>query len=184
MDFHNIFNDAQLAAWVFAALGAGVTAVLAIVTFRQSIEQRKLDLKWRKADLANDFISTLHENEDARHAIEVFDWMHAREKTNDGNEHDLKYEKVLQVLERASRFVQFNGKAYTYLHEADLTNYKLLCAFDWFFFYVDRMEQHITDGLFDFDNVKYIFLPYFEKLANRKNIGSYLINLQSHGATF
>ena len=151
---------AQLASWIAAIIAGLTTAAIAIRNFRKSIDERKLDLLWKQASAAKDFVHEIHENEFAFAAISMMDWfvIDKAGNFNKGKITELKYPEVLEAIPK------IKDRSYN-----DKEHYILDC-FDWFFYYIDRTEQHIVDGLFLFDNVKYIFYPYYRKIYQNKEL--------------
>jgi hypothetical protein len=157
MEIRNPFDDAQLLAWVATFVGGIVTGF----AFRDATKQRSLDLKWKKVDSANKLIAEIHNNKNAAAAIETLDWLHSRPSDKADV---IDFGKVLQILTNASGFTESGNESHNYVRKLDNQSYDILSGFDWLFYYIDRMEQNIRDGFFDFDHVKYIFIPYFEKM--------------------
>jgi hypothetical protein len=146
---------------IAAGLGAFATALLAIVSFSISIYERRRDLRWRKAQAARDFIHEMHRHPLTSEAFFFLDWCDAASPPQgEANEKRcVRYDELVAIV-GASRAPDLNETARHVLH-----------CLDWLFYYIDRMEQNIRDGLFDFDSVKYCFLPYYEKIS--KNRGEF-----------
>jgi hypothetical protein len=155
-----IMDEVQLGFWIIAAISAIVTAAIGISTFRKSIGERKLDLKWKQADAAKQFILEIHTNPFSGAAISMLDWFVIDKPDNFDKSKftEIKYEDVLGAIPKISSRTYNEKERY------------ILDCFDWFFYYVDRTEQHIIDGLFLFDNVKYIFYPYFKKISSHQDL--------------
>ncbi len=148
----NLPQEIQFFSWIAAAAGAIVTAVLAIINFRNSIRERRLDLRWKMANAARVFVQETHSDKRANDAISILDWLDMDRGAETESEH-VKRSELVRIM---------NAPAdHTFSHRE---HYVLQC-FDWLFYYIDRMEQNIQDGLFPFDSVKYIFLSYYETVA-------------------
>jgi hypothetical protein len=153
-----IMDQGQLTFWIVAMIGGIITASLALINFRKSIRERQLDLRWKQADSAKEFVHEIHGNK-AGVAIEMLDWfILAKPVGADSSVPGLKYDDVLAAIPKIS------AKAFN-----EQEHYILDC-FDWFFYYIDRTEQHILDGLFRFDNVKFIFYPYYKKISSNREL--------------
>jgi hypothetical protein len=156
-----ISDDIQVISWMAATIAALVTANLAIINFRNSIKERHLDLRWKMANSAAVFVREMHSNQHSSDAVCILDWLHInKEPPNDAGtrgEH-ISLAQLIGIMHAPGDRV-FNER------ERDV-----LECFDWFFYYIDRMEQNIRDGLFSFDSVKYIFLPYYEKVAANRAV--------------
>lgn len=148
----NWSQDIQFFTWIAAGLAALITASLAIVNFRNSIHERSLDLRWRMADAARTFVQELHSDKRANDAISMLDWLDMDRGAEAESEH-IKRAELMRIMSAPAD--------YTF---SQREHYVLQC-FDWLFYYVDRMEQNIQDGLFPFDSVKYTFLSYYETVA-------------------
>lgn len=160
-DSLTLMNQAQLATWFVTIIVGVITAAIAIRNLRKSIRERELDLRWKQANAAKDFVHEIHENKFAFAAISMMDWFVIDKADNFDKtkiSEKLKYPDVLEAIPK------IKDRSYT-----DREHYILDC-FDWFFYYIDRTEQHIADGLFLFDNVKYIFYPYYRKIYQNKEL--------------
>jgi hypothetical protein len=153
-------DNLQLISLIVATVVGIITAIIAIINFRKSIIERKLDLLWKKANAAKEFVGEIHENQFSGAAISMLDWF-VIDKTDNYDKKrvtEIKYSEVLAAIPKIS------SKSYD-----DKEHYILEC-FDWFFYFIDRAEQHINDGLFLFDNVKYVFFPYYKKIKKDMNL--------------
>lgn len=149
-----IMEDAQLIVWVVAFIAGLISAIIAIRTFQNSIDERKADLAWRQANASRELVKELHENSNAIAAVSMLDWFSIDQPDNYDKSRmiEINYEEVLVALPKLC------VKNFT-----DKEHY-ILQSFDWFFYYIDRMEQYIQDGLITFNNVKYIFWAYYKKI--------------------
>lgn len=155
-----VMDQVQLVSWIIAIIAGVITALIAINSFRESIRERQRDLLWKQANVAKDFMNEVLTHEFSGKAILMLDWF-SIDKTDYldiSKVTQINYEEVLEAIPKiATR--SFNKK------EKDI-----LDCFDWLFYYIDRTEQHIIDGLFRFDNVKYIFFPYYKKIYQHKSL--------------
>jgi hypothetical protein len=145
----NFMQDLQALSWLATAVTATATGIVAVFTFRDS-------LRWKRANAADSLIEAMHTNPDSSKGIMIFDWLY------DGVNalHGIKtYGEVRDVL------LKFNGEGGDgeFLTKQEI---EVLRNIDWFFYYIDRMEQNVRNKFFDFDHVKWIFLPYYLKLKN------------------
>ena len=155
-----LMDKVQLVSWIIAMIAAITTALIAISSFRKSIRERKLDLLWKQANVAKDFMNEVLTHKYSGKAILMLDWF-TRDKTDYVDRSKIKQIDYAGVLEAIPKIATrtYNEK------EKDI-----LDCFDWLFYYIDRTEQHIIDGLFHFDNVKYIFYPYFKKIYEHRSL--------------
>jgi hypothetical protein len=139
------FQEFEVFFWMVTGVGAVATAILAILNYRK-------DLRWRKAQAARDFIHEMHEHEVTKPAIYMLDWLNSRTHSM------IETSSKAPCISRDDLFKVASGS------DEPITDYDLaLECLDWWFYYIDRMEQHIRDGFFKFEHVKYIFLPYYQK---------------------
>ena len=141
-------------------IAASITAGIEIRTFKKSIAERKLDLLWRQANAAKEFVHEIHNHESSGAAILMLDWYVIKkvDKFDIKRIIMIKYEEVLAAIPKIAK------KEYN-----DQEQYILDC-FDWFFYYIDRAEQNILDGLFRFENIKFVFYPYYKKIALNRDL--------------
>ena len=58
---------------------------------------------------------------------------------------------------------------------ADTQDRFITDSFDWFFYYVDRIEHYIQTGLIEFTDVASVFRPYARKIKDHQEIyGSFM----------
>jgi len=156
-----LMEEVQVIFWIATMVAGIATALIALSNFRKSIRERRLDLLWKQANVAKEFIHEIHTNKFSGAAISMLDWFVIDKADNFDTTRiteKIKYEEVLVAIPKII------DRTYN-----DREHYILDC-FDWFFYYIDRTEQHIADGLFLFDNVKFIFYPYFKKISQNKEL--------------
>jgi hypothetical protein len=149
-------DEVQFFSWMAAGITALVTAGMAIVNFRYSIKERRLDLRWKRANAATEFVQEMHSNCHTSGAISILDWLHLNKKSVgaiEGKVEHITRPELLRILSAPDD------------HPFSQYERQVLLCFDWLFYYIDRMEQNIRDDLFSFDRVKYIFLPYYETIS-------------------
>ncbi|MGE0635795.1 MAG: hypothetical protein AB7G44_07265 [Bacteroidia bacterium] len=159
--FINLSLDKQVAAFsgIVAVLAGIITAIVALSNFRQSILQREAELKWKQASIAKDLVKEIHDHPRSSNAILMLDWFtcHRIHDFSQKEATTIDYKDVLETLPKVRNPNPGEKELY------------ILDCFDWFFYYIDRLEQYIRDGLINFDNVRHIFFPYYEKITNNKN---------------
>ncbi len=152
-------DDVQLIAWICAFIAGLVSVSIAIRSFKKSIKERQLDLLWKQANSAREIVREIHDNKNASDAVLMLDgFLIDKPELLDARLITIAYEEVLAALPKIS------NKSYS-----EKEHYILLC-FDWLFYYIDRLEQYISDGLIRYDNVKYIFYCYYKKIRLDKEI--------------
>src|SRR5687768_3903735 len=95
-----LMDKVQLISWIIAMAAAVITALLAISNFKKSIRERKLDLRWKQASIAKEFVNEVHENKFSGAAIQMLDWFtisktEALDKLEIG---EINYEEILEAI--------------------------------------------------------------------------------------
>jgi hypothetical protein len=191
MGFLDPSKDMQLLAW----LATVVTAVIGIRVFYQANQWKKADAAKDFVSSMHDnvYAARAIETLDWFYSIRVNDNKEDAINKNNCNESDkeltrliVDLEEVIKILDRATRLGadQFTKKSAIGISGAEVVNnsdedrnlrgfisaltapeYDSLLAFDWFFYYIDRMEQNIRGKLFDFENVRFVFIPYYLRIT-------------------
>lgn len=157
MDFppHEIVKDlAQEAAWLVAVVGGLIAAFKALHEMRSSTEQRRLELRWRRAKAAKELLHEIHDSLMAYNAITMLDWeagKHTYKDKKDGA-HTVSFAQVLPAL---------SCNQCDSISDSDQF---IRDCFDWFFYYIDQVEHHIRTGYIDFIDVETAFRPYVRKM--------------------
>ncbi len=155
-----LMDKVQLVSWIIAMIAAITTASIAISSFRKSIRERKLDLLWKQANVAKEFMNEVLTNAYSGKAILMLDWfvIDKSDYTDTSGISHIDYAEVLEAIPKiASRTYSEKEK-------------HILDCFDWLFYFIDRTEQNINDGLLRFDNVKYIYYPYYKKIYEHRSL--------------
>jgi hypothetical protein len=158
----------QLAAIVVACVGGVIAALKAVFEMRQSTEQRRDELRWKRAQAAKELITDIHRDRHASNAVLMMDWSEGRHEyeVEPGRVELLAYRDVLSAL----------GKAQS---DSVSSRDRYICdAFDWFFYYVDQIEHYIDTGLIEFIDVRTVFKTYATKI--RRDIQVYEAFLREH----
>ena len=132
---------------------AFVAAFKAIYEMHQSTEQRKIELRWKQANTAKDMLHEIHCHPLASSAVRMLDWSEGQHsyKLESGNEGVISYEIVRGALSKSPASC---SEVETYIRD----------CFDWFFYFVDRIEHAIQINLITDVDVLPVFTPYDEKL--------------------
>lgn len=140
----------QLGALVVGIVGGLIAVVQAIYEMRASTRQRYLDLRWRQANAAKELISDIHRDQRAAAAVVMMDWCDGTHEYDlgGGRRERLSYDDVLAALAKPDREC------------CQPSEHFVRDAFDWFFYYVDRIEHYIQTGLIEFVDVETVFEPY------------------------
>lgn len=147
----------------FCATAFGLFA--AVNGFNNNIKEKKASRRLEQAKMARQVIAEMHSNKDASAAVMMMDWFST----------DISYLPGFdEAAKEMIRKIDFNEVVVVLpkVREENLSPKEMviLRCFDWFFYYIDRIEQHINDGMIRFDNVKYVFLPYYEKIKSNEAV--------------
>jgi hypothetical protein len=158
----------QVAAWAVAIIGGLIAAFVASRQLKLNTEQRKTELRWKQANAAREIISDIHSNSWSRNAVTMLDWSEGihRYKFEDGDSVEISYEKdVLPVLKKPQR-------------EVTGVEQDIVYCFDWFFYYINRIEHYIRTNLIASEDVSDIAKLYGGKI--RANASAYEAFMQKH----
>jgi hypothetical protein len=174
-----IMDVAQLLSWIIAMIAAIVTAKVAISNLKKSIEERRVDILWKRANAANEFIHEMHENKQSAAAVSMLDWFRVDKleiyQTNKISR--ISYTEILKAIEK---FCDNNHSSKERDNNYSPNERYILECFDWFFSYIDRIEQHIKEGLFLYSHVKPIFFPYYLKISENRNVYNEFMKLRNY----
>jgi len=152
-------SSVQVIYWEISGAVALVTAGIAIYNFGQSIKQRKAELRWKQASIAKDIVHEMHNKSHCACAISMLDWFSSKYvHTVKNNIEIINKMMVIAALQKAKD------------ENVSDVEFYILESFDWFFYYIDRIEQYIREGLIQFEHVKHIFRPYYNKIKESKDI--------------
>ena len=150
----------QLGVLVLGILGGLVAAVKALFDLREN-------LRWKRADTAKAFLSEIHEHDFASNAVMMLDWhdsQHEYAITPDEKQ-DISYQQVLTALGKDKKDC------------TDLERFIRDC-FDWFFYFIDRIEHYLTLKLIKFEDVAAVFKPYAKVIELNKD--TYVEFMKAH----
>ena len=151
---------AQLVAWIAAIIGGWIAAQKAIKEMRASRQQREDELRWKQANSSKELISDIHQHPLACNAVHMMDWNEgtALYQIAPGNSVKIGYDAVLSALQKKQP--DCLGEPETYIQD----------CFDWFFYYIDRIQHYIDRGLITFADVSSVFKPYAKKIGCEKKV--------------
>jgi hypothetical protein len=144
----------QTSVVILGVVGGLIAAVKALFDLREN-------LRWKRANAAREFLTEIHEHPRASTAVMMLDWYESEHdydiKPNQTVE--ISYEQVLTALKREQK--ECKGK------EREVDRFIRDC-FDWFFYFVGRIERYIEIKLIRFDDVAPVFKPYAEIINGSK----------------
>jgi hypothetical protein len=138
----------QLALVFIGVVGGLIAAVKALYDFRES-------LLWKRANAAREFLTEIHQHARASAAVMMMDWYESEHeyklKPEDDKPVEISYDDVLAALKKEQK--DCRGSA----SERDRF---IRDCFDWFFYFVGRIERYMEIKLMKFEDVEPIFRPY------------------------
>jgi hypothetical protein len=185
-------DDVELVSKVVQSLAGLVTIVVAIWALRKGREelkmaraqrqsetdQRKEDLRWKRAEKAKEYLDFIHVHPKAGSAVTMLD--HGLWPAYCSS-FEVRKDRLIDVCWN-DVLATFQGESSS--AEVALQNEKTVFiedCFDWFFYYVDQLEHYIQINLIDFNDVRHVFRPYvkivcderigFQKFLRRQDYG-------------
>ena len=162
----------QVASWAAAIIAGLLAAFVAIRQLKLSTEQRQIELRWRQANAAKESINEIHGNSWAKNAVIMFDLSEGKHHrltfVEEKHRVEICYEKdVIPALEKSYR-------------ECSDIEQDIAYCFDWFFYFVDRIEHYIRTDLIKFEDVEDVFRPYSEKVKEHEQVFETFMNKHSY----
>lgn len=150
----------EMASWSAAVVGGLVAAFAAVHQMKSNIEQRRSELRWRQANAAKEIIDDIHHNDWAKNAVTMLDWSEGNHgcEFKEGKPVEISYLKdVIPALQKIQP-------------ECSSVEQDIVYCFDWFFYFIDRVEHYIRTSLIEFEDVKEVFKPYNKKIRMHKQV--------------
>ena len=150
----------QVASWVVAVIGGLIAAFVAIRQLKSNTEQRKTELRWRQANAAKEIISDIHTNNWAKNAVTMLDWSEGKHrfKFEEKDSVEISYDKdVLPSLTKRQS-------------ECSAIEQDIVYCFDWFFYFINRIEHYVRTELIAFEDVEDICRLYGEKVRKHEQV--------------
>jgi hypothetical protein len=144
----------QAAVWIVAVVGGLVTASKAVVELARANQQRRLDLRWRQAEMAKRCLDELFGHPEARSALKMLDWDGLTYATAGGFTQRITHQNRLDSLRTENTVFPAGDDAPFIRH-----------AFDALFDNFERLEHFICIGLIRFEDVAEALRYYVAKLA-------------------
>jgi hypothetical protein len=152
-------NDIDEVSRTVAIIGGVVAAGVAVWQLKANNEQRKAELRWRQANAAREIINDIHSNDWARNAVAMLDWSERRRsfKLGDNVSAELSYvEDVIPALTKSQSAVS-------------PTEQDIVYCFDWFFYFINRIEHYIRTNLIAPEDVEDILMLYRGKIKRHES---------------
>jgi len=145
----------KLLVSIVGVIGGCVAAYKGLVEMRAANLQRRLELRWKRAEAARDLIKEIHEESFAMAAIKMLDHTDQSRRYSVGDlTLTLSANDVLKALALSS--VDATSESELYVRD----------CFDWLYYHMGRLEHFIVTGYIDFIDVASVFRCYCEKIVN------------------
>lgn len=153
----------QLGVLLLGIGGGLLAAIKAMVDLREN-------LRWKRANAAKDFLSEIHDHHLASQAVTMLDWYDSRHdyEIKDHGKLTISYKKVLSSLKKDQK--QYLDEVDTFVRD----------CFDWFFYYIDRIEHYISIKLIRFEDVGPVFKPYVKLIERGKDKATFVKFMNGH----
>jgi hypothetical protein len=140
-------------------------------SLKLNTEQRKSELRWRQANAAKESINDIHRNDWAKNAVTMFDWSEGKQRltfVEKKKSIEISYEEdVISALKKS-------------YNECSDIEHDIVYCFDWFFYFIDRIEHYIRTKLIEFEDVEDVFRPYNEKIKKHEQVFETFMNMHSY----
>lgn len=160
----------QALAWIGTVIATVFAAFKAISEVRANRLQRAEELRWKQANAAKEIIKDIHSNNRAGNAAAMLDWSEGKCRlTFEGNKSvEISYEKdVIPALRKP-------------LSECLDLDRDIVYCFDWFFYYINRIEHYIRTNLIEFEDVEDICRLYSKKIKRHEKVYERFMNTHSY----
>jgi hypothetical protein len=157
---------------VVAVVGGLVAAFKAIHELRQSRKQRDEELRWKQANVAKQLLDELFvQNDYSENAVLMLDWNRGKRDYIVGKESILiSYDDVLAALGKEQS--ESLSKKDMYIRE----------CFDFFFYFIDRIQHYININLTNSDDVQTPLKPYAKKIKAHREVYERFMTSQDYDA--
>ena len=151
---------AQVLFWAVAIIGGLIAAFRAIYEVQQNRSQRIKELRWRRANAAKDILGELFSHELAKNAALMLDWNLSQREYELAKEERraISYDDVIPAL----------GKNQP--QNLDIKEIYIRDSFDYFFYYIDRIEHYIRIRLIKFTDVSAPLKRYANKIEAQEEL--------------
>jgi hypothetical protein len=164
-----IKDGIQIASWVAVSVGGLIAAFKAIYEVQQNRVQRAKELRWRRANVAKEILDEMFSHHLAQNAGLMLDWSerHREYEIKEENNQAISYNEVVSALGKA-RKIELNDKE-VFIRD----------CFDYFFYFIDRIEHYIRIKLISFEDVDAPLRRYAKKIKIEREL--YESFMRSHG---
>jgi hypothetical protein len=150
----------QVASWLVGILGGLILAAVAIRQLKLNAEQRKNELRWRQANAAKEAINDIHSNNWGNNCVTMLDWSEGKHRLIFEGKHPVEISYDQDVIPALV-------KSYS---ECSVVEQDIVYCFDWFFYFIDRIEHYVRTKLIEFADVEDVFRGYAGKIRQHEEV--------------
>jgi len=154
-------SQVQIVVWALTIVVGGIGAYKGIRELQMSTESRKTELRWKQAAVARDLLGEIHHGFYSSAAVQMFDWWDCTRN------YSVKHDGIVLVSDAGEKglieIATDDIRAALALPMHQQINEKEIFirdCFDWFFYYVDRIDQYVLNGLVTIEDVAAVFNHY------------------------
>jgi hypothetical protein len=138
---------------ILGVVGGLIAAGKALFDLREN-------LRWKRANAAREFLTEIHQHPRASTAVMMLDWYESEHEYDIKPEHpkEISYDRVLEALKKEQKHCRGeDGEVDRFVRD----------CFDWFFYFVGRIERYMEIKLIKLEDVAPVFKPYAEIINGR-----------------
>lgn len=159
----------QIASLLTVSVGGLIAAFKAIYEVQQNRIQRAKELRWRRANVAKEILDEVFSHHLAQNAGLMLDWSERQRnyEIKEGDRQPVSYSEVVSALGKEQKAVLDDEEIF------------IRDSFDYFFYFIDRIEHHIRIKLISFEDVDAPLRRYAKKIEIQREL--YESFMRSHG---
>lgn len=170
-------SQVQFVGWCLTVIVGAIGAYKGIRELQMSTEARRTELRWKKAAVARDLLSEIHHGFYSSAAVQMFDWWGCTRN------YSVKRDGIVLVTAAAEKGTieiatddiraALSRPAHQQISEKEIF---IRDCFDWFFYYVDRIDQYVLNGLVTIEDVAAVFNPYSKLVVRERELFEAFMN--------
>ena len=168
---HSQLSQVQIVVWCLTLVVGAIGAYKGIRELQMSTKARKTELRWKRAAVARDLLSEIHHGFYSSSAVQMFDWWDCTRY------YSVKHDGILLVSDAGEKGMieirtddiraALSRPANQQIGEKEIF---IRDCFDWFFYYVDRIDQYVLNGLVTIEDVAAVFNPYSKLVVREREL--------------
>ena len=161
-----IKDIAETAMYMVTALGAPIAAIWTLLQWREALQQRKVEFRWKQADLGRQLLDQLFDEPVAGVALELIDGELEFIETPEDGKIRIESNQIINALSNQD-------------NESSVDKY-IRKAFDYLLYYLERFEVMTRSNLVEIEDIsiptKYYCMkmkPYMKEISTYANKTGY-----------